>query len=169
VRTNGLAAISNLTPFKQLPEMATETVANAGVWQPFGGLNWMTPNDSVSVFLYGVNSNSACESKVSLSCSKTVCSFVDNYLTINGFSPQCECDDFGTTVYGCAGTLFQGKLISYSANNHLANIHFLIPSNFFGTGINPTSTAGIRIKMKVVNADGKSKTTMAMCMVYPNH
>lgn len=169
IRANSLKAISNLTPFKQLPDMVMSEVVYYGQWYNYGPYSWLQPNDSVSVFLYGVNSSIACESKVFLSCSKSSCSFVDGYLTLNGLSPQCNCDNFGTIVYGCGGTVFQGKLINYIPDQHFAEIHFLVPSNFFGTGINPGNSGGIRIKIKVENTDGKSKTKLVVCMVYPNH
>jgi hypothetical protein len=94
---------------------------------------------------------------------------VDGYLTLNGLSPQCSCGELGTTVYGCGGTLFQGKLINYTAGNHLATAHVLIPANFFGTVVTPNYDPGIRLEMKVTNSDGKSKTIGAVCMVYPHH
>jgi hypothetical protein len=141
-----------------------------GQWYDYGAYQWMRPNDSVSIGLYGVNSSEACESKVTINCGKISCTFVDSYLTLNGLSPQCNCNDFGTTVYGCAGSLFQGKLISYSAQNRTSNIHFLVPANFFGTGITPGhNSAGIRLEIKVTNKDGKFKTRQVTCMVYPDH
>ena len=170
IRANSLKAISNPTPFKQLPQVAISQVVINGQWYNYGPYQWMRPNDSVSVFLYGVNSSDACESKVSLNCSKLFCSFVDGYLTLNGLSPQCNCNDFGTIVYGCVGTVFQGKLISYAPQQHSAIIHFLVPSSFFGTGITPGfNSAGIRLEIKVTNKDGKFKTRQVVCMVYPSH
>jgi hypothetical protein len=167
VRSGGLKAISNLTPFKQLPYAEIDGTAINGTWQ--GNNFFMAPNDSVSVALYGVNSNNACEIKISLSCSKSLCSFVDNYLTFNGTSPQCDCNDFGTIVYGCGGTVFQGKLISYDPQLHLANIHFLVPSNFFGTPVNTVINSRILIKMQFTNADGKSRSKPVICWTYPSH
>ena len=170
VRSNGLKTMSNLLPFKQLPDLSIETVADNGQWlQSYGTLSWMRPNDSVRVVLYGVNNGNACESKLTISCNKAACSFVDGYLTLNGLSPLCNCGDFGTALYGCAGTLFQGKLINYTAGNHLATVHCLIPANFFATAVTPNYDPGIRLQMKVTNSDGKSKTIEAVCMVYPHH
>ena len=168
VRSGGLKAISNLTPFKQLPYAEIDGVALGGSWLGPNNYN-MAPNDSVSVALYGVNSSDACEIKISLSCSKSLCSFVDNYLTFNGTSPQCDCNDFGTIVYGCGGTVFQGKLISYNPQLHLANIHFLVPSNFFGTPVNTVINSRILIKMQFRNADGKSRSKPVVCWTYPSH
>jgi hypothetical protein len=168
VRSGGLKAISNLTPFKQLPYAEIDGVALGGSWLGPNNYN-MAPNDSVSVTLYGVNSNNACDNKITLSCNKALCSFVDNYLTFNGTSPQCNCDDFGTTVYGCAGNLFQGKLISYNPQLHLANIHFLVPSNFFGTPVNTVINSRILIKMQFTSADGKSRSKPVVCWTYPSY
>ena len=168
VRSGGLKAISNLTPFKQLPYAEIVGVALGGSW--LGPNNyWMAPNDSVSVALYGVNSNNACEIKISLSCSKSLCSFVDNYLTFNGTSPQCDCNDFGTIVYGCGGTVFQGKLISYNTQLRIADIDFLVPANFFGTPVNTVINSRILIKMQITNADGKSRSKPVVCWTYPSH
>ncbi len=167
VRSGGLKAISNLTPFKQLPYAVIGAVVLNGIWQVNN--NWMTPNDSVSVVVQGLNSSNACEIKISLSCSKSLCSFVDNYLTFNGTSPQCDCNDFGTIVYGCGGTVFQGKLISYAPQQHLAEIHFLVPSNFFGTPVNTVINSRILIKMQITNADGKSRSKPVVCWTYPSH
>ena len=167
VRSGGLIAISNLTPFKQLPYAEIDGTAISGNWQ--GNNFFMAPNDSVSVVLYGVNSNNACEIKISLSCSKLLCSFVDNYLTPGTTSPQCDCNDFGTIVYGCGGTVFQGKLISYNPQLHSANIHFLVPSNFFGTSVNTAFNSLILIKMQVTNADGKYRSKPVICWAYPSH
>ena len=168
VRSNGIKAISNLVPFKQLPQIVMETTADQGVWQASNTL--MRPNDSVSVFLYGANTNGSCDNKVTLSCNRGGgCTFVDSYLTLNGISPQCNCDDFGTTVYGCGGTTFQGKLISYTASTHIANIHFLVPATFFNTPVNTGSSSRILIKMQYSNPDGKSNTKPVVCWAYPNH
>ncbi len=167
VRSGGLKAISNLTPFKQLPYAEIDGTAISGNWQ-YNNF-FMSPNDSVSVVLSGVNSNNACEIKISLSCSKLLCSFVDNYLTPGTTSPQCDCNDFGTIVYGCGGTVFQGKLISYEPQFHRANIHFLVPSNFFGTSVNTAFNSLILIKMQVTNADGKSRSKPVICWAYPRH
>jgi hypothetical protein len=168
VRSGGLKAISNLTPFKQLPYAEIDGVALKGFW--LGPNNYsMSPNDSVSVTLYGVNSNNACDNKISLSCNKAVCTFVDSYLNFNGISPQCNCDDFGTTVYGCAGNLFNGKLISYNPQLHLANIHFLVPSNFFGTPVNTVINSSILIKMQFTSGDGKSRSRPVVCWTYPSY
>jgi hypothetical protein len=167
VRSGGLKAISNLTPFKQLPYAEIDGTANNGTWQTNNF--FMVPNDSVSVTLYGVNSNNGCDNKITLSCNKALCTFVDNYLNLNGTSPQCNCDDFGTTVYGCAGALFQGKLISYTPQLHLANIHFLVPPNFFGTPVNTVINSRILIKMQFTNADGKSRSKPVVCWTYPSH
>ena len=167
VRSGGLKAISNLTPFKQLTYAEIDGTAINGNGQ--NNNFFMAPNDSVSVVLYGVNSNNACEIKISLSCSKLLCSFVDNYLTPGTTSPQCDCNDFGTIVYGCGGTVFQGKLISYNPQLHYANIHFLVPSNFFGTSVNNAFNSLILIKMQVTNADGKSRSKPVICWAYPYH
>ncbi len=168
VRSGGLKAISTLTPFKQLPYAEIDGVALKGFWLGPNNYN-MAPNDSVSLTLYGVNTNNGCDNKITLSCNKALCTFVDNYLTFNGTSPQCKCDDFGTTVYGCAGTLFQGKLISYNPQLHLANIHFLVPDNFFGTPVNTVINSSILIKMQFTNADGKSRSKSVVCWTYPRH
>ncbi len=163
----GLIAISNLTPFKQLPYAEIDGTALNGNWQ--GNNLFMAPNDSVSVQVDGVTSNNACDYKITLNCNKALCAFVDNYLNFNGTSPQCNCDDFGTTVYGCGGTVFQGKLISYDPQYHLANIHFLVPANFFGTPVNTAINSRILIKMQITNADGKSRSKSVICWTYPRH
>jgi hypothetical protein len=169
VRTGGAKTMSALIPFKQLPDVSIEMVSDNGIWQQGIQYYWMRPNDSVRIQLFGVNSSEACETKVSISCSKLVCSFVDGYLTFNGLSPHCDCNDFGTVVYGCAGNFFQGKLISLTPTQHFAIAHFLVPSNFFNTSIHQGLDPGIRLSMKVTNADGKFKIREAVCMVYPNH
>lgn len=167
VRSVGLKAISNLTPFKQLPYLELVGTAYNGTWQ--ANNIFMAPNDSVAVRVYGVTNNNVCDIKISLSCSKSLCSFVDNYLNYNGTSPQCDCTDFGTIVYGCGGTVFQGKLISYNTQLRIADIDFLVPANFFGTPVNTVINSRILIKMQATNAEGKSTSKPMICWTYPSH
>ena len=174
VRSNGLKTISNLTPFKQLPQLRIGTVAIAGIWQFGSSENTMRPNDSLEIKLLGVNSNGGCDNKITLSCSKvSQCSFVDNYVDVNGNSPQCNCDDFGTVIYGCSGNTFNGKLISYDPGLHLTVVHCLVPYNFFNTAYSTVHAANnnarILIKIKVENVDGKSFTSPVICYSYPAH
>lgn len=167
VRSGGLKAISNLTPFKQLPYLELVGTAYNGTWQ--GNNIFMAPNDSVAVRVYGVTNNNVCDVKISLSCSKALCTFVGSYLNYNGTSPQCDCNDFGTIVYGCGGTVFQGKLISYNTQLRIADIDFLVPANFFGTTVNTVINSRILIKMQATNAEGKSTSKPMICWTYPSH
>lgn len=163
VRSGG-KQISKLTPFKEIP------------WFRVSDPNYpvfpMAPNDSVEITLHGVNSTSACGARITISCGTiSGCTFVNGYLTLNGNSPQCNCDEFGTILYGCFGNTFFGKLISH--DQYLDVVHCIVPSNFFNT-VYPSSApyytnARIFIKMKMENADGRTAVTPAICLAYPRH
>jgi hypothetical protein len=167
VRTNGLKAISSLTPFKQIPRIELNTVAANGVWLPSitdGGSSWITPNDSVRVFIYGYKANAnnnTDNSNIGLSCSSGgACSFADSYLSFNGISPQCNCDNF---------VVLNSKLISYNATTNFAIVHFLVPANFFNTPVTNANPARLLIKMQVQNSDGKFKNAPIICWANPVH
>lgn len=167
VRSNGLKAISSLTPFKQIPRVALDQVAANGAWLPSitdGGSSWITPNDSVAVFIYGYKANinnSADNSNISLSCNiGGSCTFANGYLTFNGISPQCNCDNFA---------VLKTKLISYNATKNFAIVNFLVPANFFNTPVTNANPARILIKMQVQNSDGKFKNTPIVCWANPMH
>jgi len=163
VRSGGTQT-SKLTPFKEIP------------WFQISDANYpvfpMAPNDSLEVTLHGVNSTSTCGTTITLSCSTTSgCTFVNGYLTLNGNSPQCNCDQFGTIIYGCFGNTFFGKLISH--DQYMDVVHGIVPSNFFNTAY-PVSApyytnARIFIRMKMENPDGRTAITPVICLAYPRH
>lgn len=168
VRSNGLQGISAPAPFKQLPGIGI--ALSSFITGPSNNIyNEVRPNDSVLAFVTGMTSNNICNLKVSFSCSKvSSCTFVDGYLTLNGYSPQCECDNY-TTVYGCGGISNIGRIVSYDEIHHSGLIILFIPYNFFGTDVRPGLDPGIRIKMKIENMDGKSTIKKVLCMAYPSH
>jgi len=167
IRVRSLGAkVSKLTPFNELPWIQ---ITNSGGY-PLAGL---APNDSFEVAIHGVNSNSSCGARLSMSCGNiTGCTFVNGYLTYNGNTPQCVCDVFGTIVYGCMGNVFTGKLISHTAA--LDVVHCLLPANFFNTTYSANAAANnfarILVKMRVENPDGKTRTVIpVICLAYPTH
>ena len=161
---SGRVQVSMLTPFREIPWLQLSNFNNSDYL--------LAPNDSFEVTMHGVNSNSACGAKLSLSCSSTGgCTFVNSYLTFNGNTPQCNCDVFGATVYGCQGNVFTGKLISH--DERVDVVHGFVPSNFFNTSY-PTappyySNARIFIKMKMENTDGRTFIANIFCLAYPRH
>ena len=160
VRSGGLQ-VSKRTPFKEIPWFR--------VSDPNYPISPMAPNDSLEIELHGVNSTNACGTTISLSCSTTGgCTFVNGYLTFNGNTPQCNCDQFGTTIYGCVGSTFFGKLISH--DKYVDVVHCLVPSNFFNTSYPPYyPNVRVFIKMKMENPDRRTAITPAICLAYPRH
>lgn len=168
VRVAGMQT-SKLTPFKQLP-LAQITIDGSPT-----NIYTLAPNDSFEVTLNGVNNDISCGNgvKLYLSCSPlTTCSFVSNYLTFNGNTPQCNCDNFGTLVFGCLGNTLYGKVITHNALYNI--VHCMVPANFFNTSYSvhnaANNTARILVKMKMINNDGKEFILAPVyCYAYPTH
>ncbi|MEO7048181.1 MAG: IPT/TIG domain-containing protein [Ferruginibacter sp.] len=167
----GAVQTSKLTPFKQLP-LAHITINGSPT-----NIYTLAPNDSFEVTLNGVNSDNPCSSgvKLYLSCGNPGvggCGFVNNYLTFNGNTPQCNCDNFGTLVLGCQGNTLAGKVITHTPLYDI--VHCIVPANFFNTSYSAQSaannTARILIKMKMINEDGKEFILAPVyCYAYPTH
>jgi hypothetical protein len=168
VRVAG-AQTSSLKSFKQLP-LAQITINGSST-----NNYTLAPNDSFEVTLHGVNSDNPCASgaKLYLSCSVgSSCSFVNSYITFNGNTPQCNCDNFGTLVLGCQGNTVAGKVITHTVLFDV--VHCIVPANFFNTSYSvqnaANNTARVLIKMKMINEDGKEFILAPVyCRAYPTH
>lgn len=160
---------SALTPFKQLPWAQITDLTGLSTITP------LAPGDAFGVTMHGVNSDTLCgnRAKLYLSCGASAgCGFVGGYINpdFNGNTPQCNCDDFGTLVYGCANNVYVGKTLSHSS---VDLVQCLVPPRFFLTDYSPQKAGNntrVLIKLKMINNDGKVFVLAPVyCLAYPTH
>lgn len=167
VRSNGAVAISNAVMFKDVPKIYTSLTSDYP----------MFPNDSAEAIITGVYSNNICDVSLYLSCTHTSgCDFANQYINSNlSYVPEpCDCDDFGTLVYGCGpegvNRFSHGRLVSYDSINKKAVVNFLVPANLLGTTVGGGYGPVINIKAKAINKDGRSGPVAILpIQIFPTH